>query len=754
MLLISIISNTIAQTTHTVSISVASASGKEGDSGETFKTVTVNLSQEYTQKLTTFTCYSGTAAYNNDFQLTPTGTGTSFIDIVRDCRPFTFSTGSTSFRFRIKVLGDAVDEPDETVILSLENLRINSGADPAPAGIVNSPTAGSVTFTIEDDDPTIVSLTRSGSTGAVSEGEMVEFTVILSRTLIAGEIIDVPLSIGGIDVTTADWNLAPKTSAGLNTGLTLSDTDAATPQVRFSGAGADTATLVLTPVVDAVTDTETFTIALGPDGDVTNGFDRTSLATNLGGGADPSTTANSFNVQVNNTPPPSAPTGLTTTAGNKQIALSWTDPGNSTIDDWQYRQKVGSGSFGNWMDIPNSTAATTTHTVTNLTNGTAYTFEVRARAGIANSPSSNQAMTTPFRPEITITGGMEVTEGTAAAFIVSASPMPTSNLTVNLSVAEAAGSSFVNATNKGIKMVTIPASSGSMTYTVATADDNMDESNGSVTVTVTNNTSYIVGSPSSAMVTINDDDATPKITSLATASVAEGTTGMLKVTATDADAGTTLTYSITAGADSAQFSINARTGDLMFKIAPDFEGASTDGDDDYEVIVTVSDGTNSAMQTITVTVTDVNDNSPMITSPATASVAENTTAVLTVMADDADEGTTLTYTITGGVDSARFSLDQSTGDLAFKTAPDFEAPGSADNDNIYEVEVTASDGTNSASQTVAVTVTDVNDNNPMITSPARASVVEGTTVVLTITATDADAGTILNYSISGGADSA
>ena len=60
-------------------------------------------------------------------------------------------------------------------------------------------------------------------------------------------------------------------------------------------------------------------------------------------------------------------------------------------------------------------------------------------------------------------------------------------------------------------------------------------------------------------------------------------------------------------------------------------------------------GTNSVMQTIAVTVTDVNDNDPIITSPATASVAENTTdAVLTVTAIDADTSTTLTYSISEG----------------------------------------------------------------------------------------------------------
>ena len=221
---------------------------------------------------------------------------------------------------------------------------------------------------------------------------------------------------------------------------------------------------------------------------------------------------------------------------------------------------------------------------------------------------------------------------------------------------------------------------------------------------------------------VNDND--PMITSPATASVAENTTTVLTVMATDADAGTTLTYAITAGADSVQFSINQSTGDLAFKTAPDFENPADQGSDNsYEVEVSANDGTNSAMQTITVSVTDENDNNPMITSPATASVVENTTTVLTVTATDADAGTTLTYAITAGTDSARFSLDQSNGDLAFKTAPDFEAPGSADNSNVYEVEVTASDGTNNAMQTITITVTDDPADNILSFSEAEEAII-------------------------------
>ena len=65
-------------------------------------------------------------------------------------------------------------------------------------------------------------------------------------------------------------------------------------------------------------------------------------------------------------------------------------------------------------------------------------------------------------------------------------------------------------------------------------------------------------------------------------------------------------------------------------------------------------------------------------------MAENQTAVLDVEAtDDNDaEGDGLTYTISGGADEALFTIDATTGVLAFASAPDFESPGDAGGDNV------------------------------------------------------------------------
>ncbi|MBK6653407.1 MAG: cadherin repeat domain-containing protein [Zoogloea sp.] len=217
----------------------------------------------------------------------------------------------------------------------------------------------------------------------------------------------------------------------------------------------------------------------------------------------------------------------------------------------------------------------------------------------------------------------------------------------------------------------------------------------------------------------------------------------MTVTATDADQpAQTLSFSIAGGADAAKFTINASTGALSFLAAPDFETPTDAGGDNvYDVTVQVSDGQGSTdSQAIAVTVTAGNDNAPVITSGATASVAENTTAVMTVAATDADQpAQTLSFSIVGGADAAKFAINASTGALSFVSAPDFETPTDAGGDNVYvTVQVSDGHGALSSTQAIAVTVTAANDNAPVITSGATASVAENTTAVMTVTATDAD----------------
>ena len=254
-------------------------------------------------------------------------------------------------------------------------------------------------------------------------------------------------------------------------------------------------------------------------------------------------------------------------------------------------------------------------------------------------------------------------------------------------------------------------------------------------------------------VTVTDvNDNAPKFANdlATTKSIAEGTTEVGTFVATDSDAGDRISYSI-RGDDSDKFKID-ELGKLTFGTAPDFESPSDTGVDNvYNVTITASDGTNRDTHVLVVTVTDVNDNALKFANDlaTTKSIAEGTTEVGIFVATDSDAGDRISYSISGD-DSDKFKIDGS-GKLTFGTVPDFESPSDTGVDNVYNVTITASDGINTVSHVLAVTVTDVNDNTPKFADDVKAeiSIAEGTTEVGIFVATDADAGDRIIYSLSG-----
>ena len=112
-------------------------------------------------------------------------------------------------------------------------------------------------------------------------------------------------------------------------------------------------------------------------------------------------------------------------------------------------------------------------------------------------------------PTITISGGPAVTEGAGAQFTVNISPAQGSSVTVNLTVSDVAGSDYVASSNQGSQTVSIPANQTSATHTVPTVNDQSDEANGDVTVTVIGGgvgDGYKVGATAAATVRVNDND--------------------------------------------------------------------------------------------------------------------------------------------------------------------------------------------------------------------------------------------------------
>ncbi|MBC6400956.1 MAG: cadherin repeat domain-containing protein [Ekhidna sp.] len=150
----------------------------------------------------------------------------------------------------------------------------------------------------------------------------------------------------------------------------------------------------------------------------------------------------------------------------------------------------------------------------------------------------------------------------------------------------------------------------------------------------------------------------------------------------------------------------------------------------------------------------MNEFSPMFSSGTSADVPENTTTVLTVEANDKDGTASIEYSVSGGADRDLFQIDSDNGQLTFRAAPDYENPGDMGTNNMYEVVVTASDGENDVTQAITVTVMDVNDNVPTITSSAAAiNLDENISYTgLLLEASDADDGSSITFVI-GGTDS-
>ncbi|MDB5388525.1 MAG: Cadherin repeat protein, partial [Planctomycetaceae bacterium] len=139
------------------------------------------------------------------------------------------------------------------------------------------------------------------------------------------------------------------------------------------------------------------------------------------------------------------------------------------------------------------------------------------------------------------------------------------------------------------------------------------------------------------------------------------------------------------------------------------QDAKVEGTEVINVAITgVTNATAVGQQEIQVQIID-DDFAPLFTSSATFSVPENTLTVGSVVAiDPGISGRPVSYSISGGADAALFQIATNTGELSFLVPPDFGNPSDAGRDNVYNLQVTADDGTDTTTnQDVSVAVTNV-----------------------------------------------
>uniref|UniRef100_A0A8V5GQH3 Cadherin EGF LAG seven-pass G-type receptor 2 n=1 Tax=Melopsittacus undulatus TaxID=13146 RepID=A0A8V5GQH3_MELUD len=236
------------------------------------------------------------------------------------------------------------------------------------------------------------------------------------------------------------------------------------------------------------------------------------------------------------------------------------------------------------------------------------------------------------------------------------------------------------------------------------------------------------------------------------------TAAVLRVTATDRDKGSNalVHYSIVSGNTRGHFYIDAQTGALDVVTPLDYEVSK-----EFTLRIRAQDGGRPPLSNIsglvTVQVLDVNDNAPIfVSTPFQATVLENVPlgySVIHVQAIDADSGdnSRLVYTLLETGAGFPFAINNSTGWIVVAAELDREAV------DFYSFGVEAQDQGNppmASSASVTVTVLDVNDNSPEFTQREySARLNEDAAVgssVLTVSAVDRDANSVITYQISSG----
>ncbi|MGZ0173248.1 MAG: cadherin domain-containing protein, partial [Planctomycetales bacterium] len=291
----------------------------------------------------------------------------------------------------------------------------------------------------------------------------------------------------------------------------------------------------------------------------------------------------------------------------------------------------------------------------------------------------------------------------------------------------------------------INSSTGQITVADTTAIDFEVATSFALTVVVSDDGGTTTDS---AIVTVNVNDVEPMVGNQ-TFNVLENQPNGTNVGTVALDAGddNSVAFSITGGNTSTAFAINSTTGQIAIAntAAIDFETGSP-----FSLTVQVTDdgGTTTDTATVTVNIQDAND--PPTILPHSFNVDENsvaTTSVGTVLANDFETPSGLTFAITAGDPSGQFLINGSTGAITVaKSGLDHESTSSFN----LTVEVT-DPGSLSASATVTVTVDDLNEA-PILGAIGDQSAIVDQELSFTATATDPDTPpATLTFSLGAGA---
>ena len=403
----------------------------------------------------------------------------SFVDDSALPTTATFRPGEPPPRVDVPIIDDDIDEMNGVLTLTVESGDGYTVGDPS----------NDMATILDDDDPApeLPEVTIEAGDSPVTEGMPATFTVRASLAPTAA--LTVNLAASGADGLVG----TPPTSTVIAAGETSVTVSVATIDDEVDEANGDLTVEVVAGAGYTVGNPSSAVVTINDDDDTTP---EPAPTVTIEAGDSPVTEGTPATFTVRATPAPTAALTVNLAASGADDLVG-TPPTSTVIAAGEASVTVSVGTLDDEVDEANGDLTVT------LRSGTGYTVGNPSSAVVTINDDDDDTTPEPD-PVVTITGpGGPVTEGGVAVFTVTATPAPAAALTVN--VAATGADSFVEDRPETVTVGT----AGTGTVSVATVDDEMDEPDAELTVTLRSGAGYTVGDPSSAMVAINDDDLTP-----------------------------------------------------------------------------------------------------------------------------------------------------------------------------------------------------------------------------------------------------
>ncbi len=262
-----------------------------------------------------------------------------------------------------------------------------------------------------------------------------------------------------------------------------------------------------------------------------------------------------------------------------------------------------------------------------------------------STPTPAPTPTLPSMPGISIRGGPAITEGEAAVFTLTPTVALPAAVTVMLTVVDDAAGDFVAPGDEGRQTLVLPAGRAGATWSVPTVDDSRAEADGPVTVRLRSGSGYVPYAPTSATVTVQDNDRAPGIPEITISGGAAVTEGEAVMVTLRADRPPVIDLTIpldvsevgagdflTPFAEGRHTITLARGATTVSYAVPTYDDARDEADGAISVQVAFGTGyTVGSPATATVAVRDNDEvGTPVVTITGGAAITEGQAAVFTV----------------------------------------------------------------------------------------------------------------------------